>query len=335
MVRKERPRIGALISGIDADGFERSRPQQPKTGVGLVMGSIDTASELERQLAETREQLDAAQTQLATHEQPTKLDPTTIQRSRWANRDAANFEGPAWQSFKDEIVSAGGNIQAIKVRPLPDAPHGQPQYELVFGHRRWQACLEEKLLVSTTVDHAMTDAQLFIEMDRENRERQDLSPWEQGRAYLAALSGGLFASQKKLAEGLGVDQGNVSRACALANLPADIIQAFPSPFALQYRMVKPLTDTLQRDPEAMLERARALHSKRGELTSSEVLAKLLANEPTHAATVQITVNGHVSAIVKAGPRGRTVVEFNADVVPRDRYEGLSAVIADFLKRQRP
>jgi ParB family chromosome partitioning protein len=94
-------------------------------------------------------------------------------------------------------------LQAIKVRPLK--PGGEFKYEVVFGHRRHRACLELGLPVLAVVDN-LGGVELFVQMDRENRSRKNLSAWEQGMMYLRALENGLFPSNRQLAEKVGVDR---------------------------------------------------------------------------------------------------------------------------------
>ena len=76
-------------------------------------------------------------------------------------------------------------------------------YEIVFGHRRHRACLELGLLVVTLVKD-LTEQELFEQMDRENRQRKDLTAYEQGEMYRHALDEGLYPSMRKLSESLGV-----------------------------------------------------------------------------------------------------------------------------------
>jgi len=130
------------------------------------------------------------------------LDPRLIVRSRWANRHPSNFSGDAFAQLREEIRQAGGNVQPIKIRPLPSpgtpAQPGEvaPRYEIVFGHRRHEACLLEGLPVLAMVAD-LDDRTLFIEMDRENRVRKDLTAWEQGVMYRRALDTGLFPVQAR------------------------------------------------------------------------------------------------------------------------------------------
>ena len=107
----------------------------------------------------------------------------------------------------------------------------------------------------------LSDAELFCQMDRENRERADLRPFEAGMSYAKALDEGLFPSAKKLAEAASLDLSQLGKALALARLPVDVINAFPSPLDLQYRWAPILTQALQKDPDIVLARAKQLQNQ--------------------------------------------------------------------------
>src|SRR5689334_7013152 len=152
---------------------------------------------------------------------PTELLlPGRIRPSRFANRHESSFQGADFEALRTEIKEAGGNIQPIKVRPLAK-PEGDVRFEIIFGHRRFEACRQLSLPVLAVVD-SVDDRTLFAEMDRENRARKDLSPWEQGVMYRRALNEGLYPSNRKMAEALGVDLGGLGRTLMLADLPAEV-----------------------------------------------------------------------------------------------------------------
>ena len=182
------------------------------------------------------------------------LAAADISVSKWANRAAASFAGASFDTLRADIANAGGNVQPIKVRPV-EAPG--KRYEIIFGHRRHRACLELGLPVLALVE-AVSDAELFKQMDRENRARADLSPWEQGRMYQQALHDKLFGSREQLARELGIDPGNLSKALRLASLEQVVVDAFGSPLDLQYRWAKPLADALLQDRERVERVAREL-----------------------------------------------------------------------------
>lgn len=202
------------------------------------------------------------------------LDAATVVPSKWANRSQQNFDSAEFHQLVSEIKEAGGNVQPIKVRPLD----GQPgMHEIVFGHRRHRACLELGLPVLALVDN-VSDVGLFKEMDRENRTRLDLAPWEQGMMYRRALQEKLFTSQEQMARELGVDAGNLSKALRLADLDTRLVEAFSSPLDLQYRWAKPLSDALRNDSVGVLERAEQIKLDRAlARNAKEVVEYLIGN----------------------------------------------------------
>lgn len=219
------------------------------------------------------------------------LDASKVIGSKWANRDAAGYESADFVALKEEIMQAGGNVQPIKVRPTKGE---LGDFEIVFGHRRHRACLELQLPVLALVEE-VSDKDLFMEMDRENRARIDLSPWEQGMMYRRALADGLFGSREHLARDLGIDPGNLSKALRLAELDEVVVKAFTTPLDLQYRFAKPLHDALQSDRSGVLQRARQLTAKNAPKRSAkEVLNSLIGSgdhqfapspSPLHAVNV--------------------------------------------------
>jgi ParB family chromosome partitioning protein len=195
-------------------------------------------------------------TPAAPNGEPLRLDPKTIRASRWANRAAQSFESPEFVELKAEIADAGGNVQPIKVRPLA-VPDGAVRYEIVFGHRRHRACLDLGLQITAVVE-SVDDQKLWAQMERENRSRANLSAWEQGMMYQRALEENLFPSMNALAKAIGRDQGDVSRAIAIAKLPEAVLSAFPSPNDVRFRDAKPLGDAVAAAPEAVIAAAQVI-----------------------------------------------------------------------------
>ena len=336
MVKK----TAAKTAGIDMSNFhakprtaEAQTPKSDKTYTGLatVIHGLTGSAEVATELRATRETLEATQGRLAEAEKQPKvhsLDPKSIRRSALANRIEAEFETPTFAAFRREIIATGGNVQPIKVRPLDGVIDGQYRYEIAYGHRRHRACLEESLSVNAIVEE-MDDKKLFEEMERENRGRKNLSAWEQGCMYAAAVKAHVYPNLLKLTEALGVNYSDAQRAVTLAGLPAAVVAAFPSPLELQVRWAKPLKDAAQDDIEHLLERARALNATRGQLSALEVFNAL--TQATKPAPVEIMAKGKRAATMRAGAKGRTVVEFESDALLGDRRDAMLRMLREFLK----
>ena len=259
------------------------------------------------------------------------LDPAEIRHSRFANRHSHSFATPAFEELKLEVASAGGNVQPIKVRPAAGGG-----YEVVFGHRRLEACKQLGLLVLALVD-SIDDQALFVEMDRENRGRKDLSPWEQGVMYRRALAEALFPSNRKLADAVGADLSAVGKALALADLPQEVIDAFASPLDLQFRWSKPLKDALDADPNAVLSRAKAIKSEGLVLDANSVFARLVATEakgvePFHPpAPLTISMGSKKAGTLTFNAKGAATVTLAPGSLRADKAVGLQKAIEAYLK----
>lgn len=237
---------------------DRPRKDKPfasaKTGPG---GLSEAMMQVDERVADLTARVNTAEQRLKVFDesQPTLLiEPSKIVHSLYANRLNDSFSGVDFEAFKKEISDSGGNVQPIKVRPVPGV---DGKFEVVFGHRRHKACSELGLKVLAVVAE-LDDRKLFAEMDRENRLRADLKPYEQGLMYKRALERGLFSSQRKLADELGVDQGNVSKAVALASLPSEVLCAFSSPLAIQFRWSTPIRVAYEKDPEGVVGKAKEI-----------------------------------------------------------------------------
>lgn len=256
-----------------------------------------------------------------------QLDPLKVRPSRWANRHAASFEGLPFAELRDEIASAGGNVQPIKVRPLA-APEGEFEYEVVFGLRRHRACLELGLPVLALVE-AVDDRRLFEEMERENRSRANLSAWEQGMMYRRALDEGLYPSQRKLSEALGVDLALVSKSLTAARLPDAVVAAFSSPLEIQYRWAQPLAEAVQKDPDSVLARAREIAELGSKPAAKDVLERLL-NLPTGSPGAEPLVLGEGARTVRWRPGSKGAVRI--DVAPGTLTPKQLDALQDWLRK---
>ena len=322
-------------------------PGTPKTAPGEMMAfANDRRSDMLRENEELRVKvainesielrLSEAETGLKAWEGAKAarlLDPKIIAPGRFANRINESFSGERFAAFKTEIVSAGGNVQPIKVRDVIN-PDSDVKYEIIYGHRRHQACLQAGLQVSAIIDN-LDDRALFVEMERENRGRLDLSAYEQGKMYALALDSGLYPSIRQLALALDADHGNVSKALSLARLPDQVIAAFSSPLDLQFRWTSALNEAIQSAPEVVLKKARELASITPRPTSKDVFEQLVACTQSEgeggatSSTRQIVVEGKQVATLQFSAKGSGVLKITK-LLPQDQREAFAKLVEDFL-----
>lgn len=283
----------------------------PRTGPGQMLQFRGQMLATENEIGRLKDQLKDYEGASATK----KLDTVLISPSRWANRHPDSFSGAAFLRLKQDIEQAGGNVQPILVRPLPDQ---SDRYEIIFGHRRHRACSELGLPVLATIDTtSLTDLDVFSIMDRENRERADLSPYEQGTMYRRALDQGLYASNRRLAEALGVSHTWVANVLLVADLPPAVLCCFSSPTVVNHRHAKALVAALEMDRKGVLRRAEKLRQQPGTLAASAVVDALIGGADEDSKTLDrrlIKVDGRAVGRWNKDSAGRLNIQLDPGVV---------------------
>lgn len=298
--------------------IENTAPRR-KSGVSSISQSIGTM----HRMADLEEEVAA----LRAGQQVVTLEPKLVRQSRWRNRSDGSFTGASFNELKAEIQESGGNVVPIKVRRLSSPAADGAVYEIIYGRRRLRACLELGLLVSAIIVEA-TDEQAFMEAERENRNREDLTPWEQGVFYADALREGLFSSQRQMAQKLGVTQPLVSAAVRLASLPEYVVDAFASPQDLQYRWGAELSAALEKDSAHVQKEALEIAS-----TVPRPSAKAIVERLTRTASKLVPENANVHQFKVAGKTAGTLtVDASGAITLRLRAGVGKTNLADELRK---
>lgn len=310
--------------GINFDDVEDATApgadkEAPRTAIGAISASLAMGRGVEAENRRLKARLEKFED--ATFVE--YIDPKRIVPSPFANRHELSFASAEFADLKAQIAAAGRNVQPIKVRPVRAPRDAQASFEIVFGHRRHRACLELGLAVAAIVEE-LGDVDLFAQMDRENRGRENLSAWEQGTMYKRALDAGLFASQRQLAAAVGLQSSNVSTAIQLASLPAQVVDAFATPLDLQFRWASELKSALDRDPEGVLARAAEVASRTPRPNARETLACLVASERSAGTSTlrQFTLKGKLAGTWEQDVKGSIVVRLKPKTLTREKEKRL-------------
>ena len=340
MSTKRREKVGENIAFVIPEVRSKAPEAAPepapqpaaKTGVGYTTAAIFNTNALRGKAEELQREVETlkSRTQELENDRGAQLlDAARIVPSRWANRADASFSDQEFLALKAEIQDAGGNVQPIMVRPI-EGEGGR--YELVFGHRRHRACLDLGLPVLAVIK-PLGDRELFAHMERENRHRKNLSPYEQGQMYRRALAEGLFPSMRALAADIGRGSTDVSEAMRIAELPQAVLDAFPSPNDIQFRWAKALADVCQRDPVGAKARARELRAER--LPAAAVFKALTGAQDRQGARRssaqerQLALGeGRHAAIRNDGKR--IVIELDPALLPAERWEAFEQMLRHFV-----
>lgn len=300
----------------------------PRTGPGQMIAFRGQIQQVEAEMASLRERLSQYEGSLPTR----KLDPQKIRPSRWANRHDASFRTSAFAGLKADIEHAGSNVQPILVRPLEKEPG---QFEIVFGHRRHRACLELGISVLASIwTDELGDAALFAAMDRENRERADLSSYEQGLMYQRALEEQLFPTQRQLAEAVGVSHTWVRKALLVAQLPPAVVDCFRSPLEISFRHAEQINAILEKDQRGVLRRVEKLRGQG--LAPAALVARLLDAKVgfDKPEKLELHIAGKRAGTLVRAKGGELTISITAVAATDATLENLQAAISEALSKIR-
>lgn len=151
--------------------------------------------------------------------------------------------------------------------------------------------------------------------------------------YKRALDAGLFPSQGRLAEAVGVDLSNAGKCLALARLPVEIINAFASPLEIQLRWGGKLAKAFAEDPKGMLARAEKLAKEAPRRKAPAIFSTLIGSageeggsEPPH---FEITANGRSIGRLTM-KKGSAVIDFEPGLVGPSDASALAELVKNWL-----
>lgn len=192
------------------------------------------------------------------------IDPKRVRFSSLANRDERSLDiaDEAFRELKLSLQQHGQEFP-IKVRPIEgDAAH---DFEVVAGHRRLKACVDLDRespggfqILAILDSNAAELKSIALKMYRENKIREDLTPYEYGRMFRKWIDAGVFKTQGEIAIATRLSQPTVSVYLSVFDLPREIHQAFGDPRVISMRWIQDLAKALKTDEQAVLGVAREI-----------------------------------------------------------------------------
>jgi ParB/RepB/Spo0J family partition protein len=185
------------------------------------------------------------------------------------------------------------------------------EVELIYGARRLAAAKElgiDLLVVVRDID----DRDAIIEMDIENRVREDISPYDRGMSYRRWLRSGYFATQTEIAKALGVSEAQICRLLKYADLPAVVVGAFRSPQEIREEWAGNLSNLCKHVSlrGGILRRARHLSTSPAKLRAQETYDALVADGRNaivrSRATDEVVKGRRGQPLFRIGFRAKTV-----------------------------
>ncbi|MEQ6250742.1 ParB/RepB/Spo0J family partition protein [Sulfitobacter sp. HNIBRBA3233] len=180
------------------------------------------------------------------------VDPAECRMWERHNRDYDLLNEENCRDLIDGIKAQGRQEFPAVVRPIDDPDY---KYEVICGARRhfavsWLRANNYQQFKYLIEARELSDEEAFRLADIENREREDISDYERAIDYADAIARYYGGKQKAMAERLEVSQSWLSRYLALASLPQQVVDAFPTIRDLRERHARDLKPLLARPATA-------------------------------------------------------------------------------------
>lgn len=196
-----------------------------------------------------------------------EVDPEICLPWKYHNRDDAWMNS---ERCKDLISSIRKNGQQFPVlaRALENNPEGY-KWEIVAGRRRWFACKYLKMKLRVKPIEA-SDRECAILMNLENKDRDDVSEFEDAISYRQQLEAGLFASQDDMATALELNKSKLSKMLAVSKIQSyqPIMKLFDDITQLKINPVYKLISLLEKssdNKDVIYKKAEKLYVSNNEL----------------------------------------------------------------------
>lgn len=324
---------GLLGSSNEADGETLPVPERPRR-TNAILSRTNTIERLAsgelRQVTEMR------------------LDPA---RCRIWEGNARRYEmlnETACADLIESIIADGGQKIPAVVRKVPDDP--EHEYEVIVGTRRhwtisWLRKNSYPDMTFLARLESLDDEAAFRLADLENRARKDVSDLERAWNYKLALTSYYGGLQKRMAERLRITQGWLSKMLSVAELPTEIIEAFPTLDSIGLNVGYEIASALGTGRRAEILKAAAeiqaeqtaLRIRGDVLIDGKKVASRLLSTPTpklRSEPVQIKKGGRTITSLVSKTRGAITIRVHnpADLNDADIGDAVARLIKTALKR---
>lgn len=158
----------------------------------------------------------------------TTVDPAKCIPWKFADRD--DHEMGDINSLGISIKN-NGQQEPILMRSATSLDVPGIEYEIIFGRRRWKACLEYGLQLKAIIKN-ITDQDAAIAQKEENENRENISDYSRAFYYKKLLDESVFESISMLAKRMMIGKTSLLDILSYTRINKKILEAMPKPYKL-------------------------------------------------------------------------------------------------------
>ena len=259
-----------------------------------------------KEVSSAKKKMTFAAKQTSTLENKILNTPYTLMKlpldsiSRWKLANRLHLNENSCSSLIDSIKNHGQQ-QPVIVRPNGD------KYELISGSRRLFVCQHLSIDVLALIVE-LTDKEALVLMDLENRERQDISPYERAMDYKRWIQEGIYKNYSQIVEATGIKKNLLSQIVALSDIDPTLASSFSTPFSISIKWGYALKKFLDKNPSQLL---MAIKLAKEGLDSRAVLRGISINDNKINTKIPAIKNstGDIVVKIKKLQNGETTLTF--------------------------
>ena len=236
-----------------------------------------------------------------------------------------------------QSIRNNSQLQPGLIRPHPK-PYGNIRYEVIFGRRRHEACLQLKTRFLVILKEFKNDQDAIAYQDAENKFRKDISNYSNAILYKKLLDNKIFKNDSELAKKLGISKASLSELLTYSKIPKDIVTLLPNVHKLSISMALKITKLLG-ESEKNYSQILAIADQIGTTITSPIkLEQLLLNQKNSKQssfnkTVAIKLDdGKKLFTFKTNHRGAPCITIDKDLRGYINHEELCAHLKLYLSR---
>jgi ParB family chromosome partitioning protein len=240
-------------------------------------------------------------------------------------------------------IKSNGQQEPVLIRECKN-PVNNIKYEVIFGHRRWKACLlcEQPLFA---ILKNISDKDAAIAQKEENQNRENLSDYARAFNYRKLLDSKIFSTQSELAAHLGIPKNTLAVLLNYTKIPKKLLEAMKTPHMLPQRTATKISQlTSNINPEELNKLCKiAPGFVNGQISFKNITPSLWAEE---GSSIQPTLdddkfnrrsikNKLNIPLFTAGLNQNKVpsITFSKVVIENNLYEDVVNLVEAFLKEK--
>lgn len=211
------------------------------------------------------------------------VSPSDCRPWRFHNRDDVWMNVDKCQDLISSIRKNGQKVP-IFARKIENDPEGK-NWEIIAGRRRWFACNHLGIKIRVKATDA-NDRECAILMNLENKDRNDISEFEDAISFKHQLEANLFDSQDEMALALDLKKSKLSKMLSAAKIMEyeNIMELFKDITLLKINPVYSLVLLLEKsssNKESILKKAeclqRVISSRKSPFKTNVIINELLCS----------------------------------------------------------